>query len=284
MTELRRRMLEDMRIRNLSANTRKRYIDRVAAFAAYFGKSPEHLGSEDIRAYQLHLIEERGLSSSTVNVTVCALKFLYGVTLDRPWSVERVQHSKRERKLPVVLSQTEIAQFFSALQSVKYRAILVTAYAAGLRVTEVTRLKVRDIDSSRMTIRVDQGKGRKDRYVMLSPKVLAILREYWLEYRPSDWLFPGREATVPISPGSVRRVCREARLAAGLTKAVTPHMLRHSFATHLLEAGTDLRKIQVLMGHKSLVTTSQYTHVAIENVEKTASPLDTVPELETLRR
>lgn len=277
MTKLRRRMLEDMRLRNLSPNTQKRYLDRVAAFAVHFGKSPELLGPEEIRTYQLYLVQERRLSSSSVNVTVCALKFLYRVTLGRPWDVERILLSRREKKLPVVLSQEEVARFFAAIESLKYRAILVTAYAAGLRVTEVTELKVPDIDNSRMTIRVDQGKGRKDRYVMLSPKLLELLREYWKEYRPSGWLFPGKDPDCPVSPSTVRQVCREARLASGIKKQITPHTLRHSFATHLLEAGENLRKIQVLLGHRSLVSTSRYTHVAIENVERTASPLDSLP-------
>lgn len=228
MTELRRRMLEDMRLRNLSLNTQKRYLDRVAAFAGHFGKSPELLGPDEIRAYQLYLVEERRLSSSSINVTVCALKFLYRVTLGRPWEVERVVLSRREKKLPVVLSQEEVARFFAAIESLKYRAILVTAYAAGLRVTEVTRLKVSDIDSSRMTIRVDQGKGQKDRYVMLSGRLLGLLREYWKEYRPSGWLFPGKTADRPVSPNSVRQVCREARVASGFTKQITPHTLRHN--------------------------------------------------------
>ena len=279
MTRLRRRMLEDMRIRNLSENTQKRYLNRVAAFAKHFGKSPEQMGPEDARAFQLHLIQEKGLSASSLNVTVCALRFLYGATLGHKWDIERIRLARRESKLPIVLSPSEVAQFFRAIRSVKYRAILMTTYAAGLRVSEVSRLKVSDIDSRRMTIRVEQGKCRKDRYVMLSPRLLAVLREYWRSGRPSDWLFPGQGTERPVSPTTVRQVCREARLACGLKKRVTPHTLRHCFATHLLEAGSDLRTIQVLLGHRSPASTARYTHIAVGGVHKTASPLDTLPNL-----
>jgi len=283
MSNLRQRMLEDMRIRNLSGNTQKRYLDRVAAFANYFGKSPEQLGPEDVRAYQLYLIQGKRLSASSLNVTVCALRFLYGTTLGRKWEIERIRLPRREKKLPVVLSPDEVAQFFQAIRSVKYRAVLMTAYAAGLRVSEVSRLKVSDIDSRRMAIRVEQGKFRKDRYVMLSPKLLAVLREYWRVYRPKYWLFPGRETNSPISPKTVRQVCREAWPACGLKKRVTPHCLRHSFATHLLEAGRDLRTIQVLLGHKSPASTARYTHIAIGGIHKTPSPLDSLPDPTTAR-
>jgi integrase/recombinase XerD len=279
MTPLRQRMLEDMKIRNLSANTQKRYVDRVAAFAKHFGKSPDLLGPEDVRAYQVYLTQDKKLSSSTMNVTVCALRFLYQVTLQRWWAIDRINFARTGRKLPIVLSPEEVIQFFQAIRGMKYRAVLITAYAAGLRVSEVTRLKVADIDSKRMAIRVEQGKGQKDRYVMLSPRLLTLLREYWKEYRPSPWLFPGRTPDQPISSASVRQVCLEAGLASGLTKRVTPHILRHSFATHLLEAGTDLRKIQVLLGHRSPTCTARYTHVAIQNIQQTKSPLESLPDI-----
>ena len=251
MTPLRQRMLQEMQIRNLSPNTQKRYIDRVADFAKHFGKSPEKLGPEDIRSYQLHLIREKRLSSSSLNVTVCALRFLYRLCLNRDWDIERIIYAKREKKLPVVLSPGEVALFFNSIRSIKYRAILMTIYAAGLRVSEAAQLKISDTDSKRMTIRVEQGKGRKGRYVMLSPKLLDVLRQYWKLHRPSHWLFPGKYQDEPVSPASIRRVCDEVCLISGLTKRVTPHTLRHSFATHLLEAGADLRKIQILLGHKS---------------------------------
>ncbi len=279
MTYLRQRMIEDMQIRNLSLNTQKRYLDHVAAFAKYFKKSPEYLGLDEIRAYQLHLVQIRRLSSSSINIAVCALRFLYRITLRRDWHVERIVLARREQKLPVVLSAHEVVKFFHAIDSIKYRAILMTAYAAGLRISEVLGLKFADIDSSRMTIRVAQGKGKKDRYVMLSPKLLAILRTYWKIARPSVWLFPGQDQSQPLSPSTVRQVCQWAYRAAGLKKKVTPHTLRHSFATHLLEAGTDLRTIQVLLGHKSPVATARYTHIAITNISKTSSPLDSLPDL-----
>jgi site-specific recombinase XerD len=278
MTQLRQRMLEDMQIRNLSPNTQIRYLSRVAAFAQYFGKSPEQLGPEEIRKYQLHLIREKKVSFSHLNVTVCALRFLYRTTLRRQVDIDRIPFPKLEHKLPVVLSQEEVAQFFQAIESRKYMVILVTAYAAGLRISEVAHLKVSDIDSQRMTIRVEQGKGRRDRYVMLSPKLLTLLRDYWRQDRPSHWLFPGRSTQHPISPATVRHVCRAAWLASGLRKPVTPHVLRHSFATHLLEAGTDLRTIQVLLGHRSPASTARYTHIAIPNVQRTCSPLDSLPD------
>jgi site-specific recombinase XerD len=277
-------MIEDMKIRNLTANTQRRYVERVAAFAKYFGESPDLLGPEEIRAYQVYLIEERKLSASTLNTTACALRFLYRVTLRRDWEIERVPLARREKKLPVVLSADEVAQFFRAIHSMKHRAILITAYAAGLRIAEATRLKVSDIDSRRMTIRVEQGKGKKDRYVMLSPRLLTLLREYWNVYRPAYWLFAGRAADRPIAENTVRHVCSRAHLSSRLKKRVTPHTLRHSFATHLLEAGTDLRTIQILLGHRSPSSTARYTHVAIQGLRQTRSPLDDLPNFEGPRR
>jgi len=278
MTNLRQRMYEDMQIRNLSKNTQKRYVDRVAAFAKYYRRSPEDLGLEEIRLYQLYLLNEKKVSSSTLNVTVCALRFLYKITLRQEWDVERIPHARREKKLPVVLSPQEVVQFLGAVKSKKYRCMLVIAYSAGLRISEVTRLKLKDIDSKRMSIRVEQGKGHKDRYVMLSPNLLTLLREYWKAYRPSDWLFPGSLPDRPIAPGTVRTVCRYANLASGLNKHVTPHTMRHCFATHLLEAGEDLRKIQLLLGHRSMASTSLYTHIAIHDMHHTKSPFDSLPD------
>lgn len=279
MTELRLRMLQEMQLRNLSQNTQKRYIDRVSAFARHFGKSPEQLGPEDVRSYQLYLLQKRKLSSSTLNVTVSALRFFYGVCLKQDWNVERIIYAKREKKLPLILSPEELVQFFHAVRSKKYRALFMTIYSTGLRVSEATQLKISDVDSKRMTVRVEQGKGNKDRYVMLSPKLLDILRDYWKMYRPDKWLFPGEKADRHMSPTSVRHVCRIASLESRLIKRVTPHTLRHCFATHLLEAGTDLRKIQTLLGHKSLESTALYTHVAMQNVQQTNSPLDSLQNL-----
>ena len=200
MRALSQRMLEDMRIRNLSNTTQKRYLDKVTVFANYFNKSPSLLGAEDIRIFLLYLSQERKLSSSSINVTASALRFLYKVTLGRPWDIEKIQFARREKKLPVVLSQDEVAKFFKAIKNKKHRAILMTTYAAGLRILETTRLKLSDIDSSRMTIRIQQGKGKKDRYVMLSEKLLIILRDYWKEYQPTSWLFCVFRANYPPIP------------------------------------------------------------------------------------
>lgn len=277
MTPLCQRMIEDMKLRNLSASTQDNYVRYVADLARYFGKSPELLGPEEIRAYQLYLVNERDLCANTMSVVVCALRFFFRVTAPRDWVVDEIPAPRQPRRLPVVLSPAEMAQFFDAVRHIKYRAILMTGYATGLRVSEITHLKIHDIDSSRMTIRVDQGKGKTDRYVMLSPRLLKVLRIYWMTCRPQDWLFPGSKPGKPISVGSVDHVCKQARIDAGIKKRVTPHILRHSFATHLLEAGTDLRIIQVLLGHTSPRTTARYTHVAVHNIQETQSPLDALP-------
>jgi integrase/recombinase XerD len=276
MTPLRRRMIEDMRLRNLSSRTIETYVDRVAAFARHFGTSPEHLGTEHIRAYLLHLVEE-GASWPRFIQTRSALRFLYRTTLKRPWVDDGVVCTKVPRKLPVVLSLEEVAQLLAAAGNLKHRAILMTAYAAGLRLSEVVALRVEDIDGARMVIRVRQGKGRKDREVMLSPRLLAVLRLYWLAFRPRDYLFPSRRPDRPISPSSVQKICKAALKASGLKKRVSPHTLRHCFATHLLEAGADVRTIQVLLGHSHLSTTARYTHVSTARLHATSSPLDRLP-------
>jgi site-specific recombinase XerD len=274
MTALRRRMIEDMTLRNFAPRTIKAYVERVADFARHFGISPEHLGPDQIRAYLLHLVQERRISWSYFNQTRSALRFLYRVTLGRDWVVEGIVCPKQPRKLPVVLSLDEMAQFFAAIINLKHRAILMTAYAAGLRVSEVVELQCDDIDSRRMVIRLRQAKGRKDRYVMLSPRLLSILRCYWKVVRPKGYLFPGRHPDRPIAPRTVQLVCQTALSVSGLKKRVSPHTLRHSFATHLLEGGTDLRTIQILLGHRSLSTTARYLHVATAALRSTRSPLD----------
>ncbi len=276
MTPLRRRMIEDMRLRNLANRTIDTYVDRVAAFARHFGTSPEHLGSDHIRAYLLHLVEH-GASWAQFNQARSALRFLYRTTLKRGWVDDGAVCVKTPRKLPVVLSLDEVAQFFAAIRNLKHRAILMTAYAAGLRLSEVAALRAEDIDSRRMVIRVRQGKGRKDREVMLSPRPLALLRRYWQVVRTGDYLFPGRGPDRPISHSAVQRICRAAVRASGLTKHISPHSLRHSFATHLLEAGADVRTIQVLLGHSHLSTTARYTHISSARLHGTASPLDLLP-------
>ncbi|SOE74721.1 Site-specific recombinase XerD [Burkholderia sp. OK233] len=277
MTPLRKRMVEDMRVRNLSANTQRAYLQQVSAFAKYFGRSPETLGSDEIRAWQLHLIEVRQLSRSTLVTATSALRFLYTVTLKRNLTVESIVMSTKPSRLPVILSREEVSCLFEAIPSLKYRAILMTAYAGGLRISEATRLKLSDIDSQRMVLRVEQGKGQVDRYVMLSPRLLEILRSYCRVGRPQEWLFPGRFPGRPIEPKTIRNACGRARNCAGITKPVTPHSLRHAFATHLLESGTDVRTIQLLLGHRSLATTSRYLKVATSTVCATSSPFDVLP-------
>lgn len=282
MTPLRQRMLEDMGIRNLAQTTQDQYILCVAVFARHFGRSPDRLGPEEIRTFQIHLIEEKKLAASSLNVYVAALRFLYQVTLQRDWDIRVLPYARRPKKLPVILSREEMARLFQAVRDLKYRIVLMTLYGAGLRVAEVTHLKVADIDSGRMVLRVVQGKGHKDRYVILSPRLLAQLRTYWSDYRPVDWLFSNHRNDGPLPISTVQTVCHLARQDAGLAKEVTPHTLRHCFATHLLEAGTDLRTIQVLLGHRSPSTTALYTHVALQNLQNVRSPLDLLPDLGTL--
>jgi len=270
-------MVEDLRVRNFSPTTQRAYIYAVARFAQHFGKSPELLGPEDIRAYQLHLLSKQ-LAWSTFKVSVCALRFLYGVTLGKDWAVRHIPYSRQPHKLPVTLSLAELQQFFAAIPNLKHRAALMTAYAAGLRVSEVVALKITDIDSQRMVIHIEQGKGRKDRYVMLSPRLLMLLRTYWKTVRPKEWLFTGYKPNQHLSVRALQVVCHNAWQNSGLTKPVTMHSLRHCFATHLLEKGTDLRTIQLLMGHRSLATTGRYLSVATSSICSTASPLDLLAE------
>ena len=273
MSPLRRRMVEDMTVRNLSPATQRSYVHAVAKFSRYFSRSPDRLGLEEVRAFQVHLVST-GISWPGLNQIVCALRFFYGVTLGHSEIPERIPYAREPRKLPVVLSADEVVRFLEAVPSLKTRAALTTAYAAGLRASETVGLKVGDVDSGRMVIRVDAGKGAKDRYVMLSAQLLGILRTYWRLARPRRWLFPGREATKPIDVQVLYAACRSACKAAGLDKRVTVHTLRHSFATHLLESGTDIRIIQVLLGHNNLSTTARYTQVSNGLIRRTPSPLD----------
>ena len=275
MTPLRLRMIEDMRIRNLSQRTQTTYVEQVARFARHFGKSPELLGPAEIRSWRLHLAENKRLAASSISVTVAALRFLYTVTLRQPWVVEdEIPTGRRPQKLPNVLSPEEVAAFLDAVENQQYRVILTICYAAGLRVSEAVRLKPAAIDSRRMVIRVEAGKGRKDRYVMLSPRLLDILRDYYRTVRPKEWLFPGDLPGQPITASAVEDACRTVRYQASIAKPVTPHSLRHAFAVHLLESGTDLRTIQLLLGHRGLNTTAKYLRLATSKVCATASPLD----------
>jgi site-specific recombinase XerD len=273
MSPLRRRMIEDMTIRNLSPATQQSYIYEVLKFSRFFDRSPDQLTLEDVRTYQVHLAS-RGIAWSSLNKAVCALRFFYGITLGDAEVPERIPYARKPRRLPVVLNADEVVRFLEAVPSLKARIALTTAYATGLRAGEVSRLKLSDIDSGRRMIRVERGKGGKDRYVMLSDQLLAILRGYWRRTRPDIWMFPGRDGTRPIDPVVLHSACRSARAAAGLNKQVTVHTLRHSFATHLLESGVDIRIIQVLLGHAQLSTTARYTQVAASTIQKTQSPLE----------
>jgi integrase/recombinase XerD len=279
MTPLRRRMTEDMQVRNFSPHTQNSYVQQVSLFARHFSKSPEVLGPEEIRSYQVYLTNEKKLAPSSILIAVSALRFLYKVTLHRDWCLEDIIPApKRPQKLPIVLSPEEVRQFLSCVQSTKHRTILTICYAAGLRISEAVRLKVTDVDSERMVIRVEQGKGQKDRYVMLSPKLLQILRAWWPVDKPKQWLFPGDRVDSHIRSDAVELACQKAHRRCGIAKPVTPHSLRHCFATHLLESGTDVRTIQLLLGHRSLATTARYLRIATSKVCSTASPLDLLPQ------
>jgi site-specific recombinase XerD len=273
MSPLRRRMIEDMTVRNLAPATQQSYLYAVARFSRHFARSPDRLGLEQVRAYQVHLAAQKR-SWSHINQASCALRFFYGVTLGRSEMLAGIVSAREPQKLPVVLSADEIVQFLEAVPGLRNRAALTTAYGAGLRVREVSRLKLADIDSGRKVIRIEQGKGGKDRYVMLSAQLLQILRAYWRLARPARWLFPGRELDHPVSVATLQEACRVATRTAGLSKPVTVHTLRHSFATHLLEAGTDIRIIQVVLGHARLATTARYAQVATRLIAGTPSPLD----------
>jgi len=262
MTPLRQRMIEDMQIRNFSPQTIEGYVFYVAQFAKHFKKAPDLLGAEEIREYQIHLLRDRKISLSTMKVAVSALRFLYKVTLRKEWAVEYLEYPRRSKRLPVVLSKQEVSRLFPVVRNLKHRTVLMTLYATGMRVSEVTRLRVDDIDSKRMLIRVREAKGMKDRYVPLSLTLLSALRSYWKKYRPKGALFASQLTHASLTTGSVMRICRDAQKKAHLSKPVRPHTFRHSFATHLLEAGTDLRTIQVILGHTSLQTTAIYLHVA----------------------
>ena len=280
MTPLRLRMTEDMQVRNLSPRTQSTYLMQVSLFARPFGQSPALLGREQIRNYQLFLTNRKKMSSSSITVAVAALRFLYQVTPKRGWDIEQsIPSPKRPRKLPVVASPEEVLRFLDCAPGLKHRAILTACYAAGLRVSEAVSLRPTDIDSRRRVIRIHQGKGRKDRYVMLSPRLLAVLRDYWRTIRPAtrQWLFPGLSPIHPLSPQAVVRACHKAQRLSHLSKPLTPHSLRHCFAVHLLEAGTDIRTIQLLLGHRSLSTTARTLHLASSKVSTTTSPLDLLP-------
>jgi integrase/recombinase XerD len=278
MTSLRQRMTEDMQVRNLALNTQTAYLRQVSLFARHFNKSPEALGPEDIRTYQVYLTNERELSTGSILVAISALRFVYNVSLKRNWNLDDViPTAKKPQKLPMVLSPEEVLHFLSCVASILHRMILTVCYAAGLRISEAVHLKPDDIDSQRMVIRVALGKGQKDRYVMLSPKLLEDLRGYWRAMRPKAWLFEGEVPGYPVTAHTVEQACRKTHQVAGIHKPVTPHSFRHAFAVHLLEAGTDIRTIQLLLGHRSLTTTARYLRIATSKVCSTSSPFDLLP-------
>jgi integrase/recombinase XerD len=273
ISPLRHRMMEDMSLRHFGAKTQKDYIRAVKNLAIFLGRSPDTATAEDLRHFQLHLTESR-VRPPTINFTVTALRFLFTVTLDRADAIKHLTFVPEPRKIPVVLSPEEVARFLEAAPGVKYKAAFSVAYGAGLRVSEVAALKVSDIDSERMMLRVDQGKGRKDRHAMLSPVLLELLRDWWRIARPTAWLFPGRDPLQPMSTRQLNRACHAAADRAEITKRVSPHTLRHSFATHLLEQNVDIRVIQVLLGHAKLETTALYTRIATNTIRAVMSPLE----------
>ncbi len=273
ISPLRRRMIEDMTVRNFAAKTQDNYIRAVAKLAKFLGRSPDTATAEELRLFQLHLTANH-VGAPTINGTVTALRFFFTVTLDRADVIKHLTFVPEPRKIPVILSPEEVARFLEAAPGVKYKAAFSVAYGAGLRVSEVASLKVSDIDSERMLLRVEQGKGRKDRYAMLSPVLLELLRDWWRIAQPKAWLFTGQDPLQPISTRQLNRACHAAAHLAEITKRVSPHTLRHSFATHLLEQNTDIRVIQVLLGHAKVDTTALYTRIASNTIRAVMSPLE----------
>jgi len=277
MTPLRERYTQDLQVRNYSPRTVECYVYHVASFAKHFGRSPDQLGPEEVRAYQVYLVQEKKASWSSFNQAVCALRFLYRVTLPREWPVSMIPFAKKPKRLPTVLGPEEVQKLLSCARPQKQQMALTTLYAAGLRLEEGLHLRVKDIDSARMLLRVACGKGAKERLVPLSPRLLSELRGYWQAYRPQTWLFPGSRPGQPLNAATVQRACQRAARAARLSKRVTPHVLRHSYATGLLEAGVDLLTIGRLLGHRSFSSTLVYLHVRSPHLESIASPLDLLP-------
>jgi integrase/recombinase XerD len=280
LSPLRRRMIEDMTVRNFVEKTQNDYIRQVKTFAAFLGRSPDTATAEELRLYQLHRTEG-GVRPPTINSAVSALRFFFSVTVDRPAVTKPLTFVAAPRKIPVVLSPKEVARVLEAAPGPKYKAALSAAYGAGLRVSEVVALKVSDVDSRRMLLRIEQGKGRRDRLAMLSPQLLKLLRDWWRIARPQVWLFPGQNRVNPLTPRQFNRAVHVAAHRAGIAQRVTPHTLRHSFATHLLEQNIDIRVIQVLLGHAKLETTALYTRVAANTIRMVMSPLDRLTPLRT---
>jgi len=283
MTLLKQRMLEDLRIRNYAATTVECYVRSVADFARHFNKSPDQLGEEEIRSWQLYLLNEKRVRLSTYIQAVCGLRFFYRNTLNRKIDIERIPLPRYEKKLPVILTRDEVKALLEAPKNLGHRAILATMYGAGLRVSEATNLKVNDLDRGRKVIWVRGGKGHKDRQVMLAEPLREVLVAYWRWKRPTDWLFPGDKADCPLSTRTVFWTCRKAARLAGITKPVHPHSLRHAFATHLLDDGVNLVVIQALLGHSNLKTTARYLHVSDAAIRSTKSPLEMLGSLDLVR-
>ena len=273
ISPLRQRMIDDMTARRFKEKVQKDYVRHVRTFAAFLGRSPDTATSEDLRRFQVHLAQ-LPIGVATINAAIAALRFFFNVTLERPDLVRHLTTVNTPRRAPVVLSQEEVARLLEAAPGLKVKAALSVAYGAGLRVSEVVALKVSDLDSQRMTLRVEQGKGQRDRYVMLSPQLLELLRDWWRAARPQAWLFPGQNPVNPMSARQLVRAVHAAAQAAGIAKRVSPHTLRHSFATHLLEQNVDIRVIQVLLGHAKLETTALYTRVAVNTIRDVKSPLE----------
>jgi integrase/recombinase XerD len=282
ISPLRQRMIEDMVVRNFVEKTRNDYIRQVTTFTAFLRRSPDTATPEDLRRYQLHQ-RQNGVSPPSMNGAVAALRFFFTTTLDRPEMARYLTFVREPRKIPVVLSPEEVTRLLEAAPGPKYKAALSAAYAAGLRVSEVVALKVSDVDSQRFLLRIEQGKGRKDRFAMLSPKLLELLRDWYRIARPAVWLFPGRDPMLPMTTRQFTRAVHAAANMAEIKKRVTPHTLRHSFATHLLEEKVDVRLIQVLLGHVKLDTTQLYTHVATNIIRAVMSPLDRLTPLTSKR-
>ncbi|MGA2133992.1 MAG: site-specific integrase [Bryobacteraceae bacterium] len=283
MTSLRQRMLEDLRIRNYAPTTVECYVRAVAEFAKHFDKPPDQLGPEEIRKWQLFLLNEKRVKLSTYIQAVCGLRFFYRNTLHRKIEIDRIPLPRYEKKLPVILSKAEVKALLEAPRNLGHRAILATMYGAGLRVSEAAALKVSDLDRERRVIWVRGGKGHKDRQVMLADPLREVLAAYWRWKRPTEWLFPGENPDQPISTHTVFHTCRKAARLAGITKPVHPHSLRHAFATHLLEDGVNLLVIQTLLGHVHLKTTARYLHVSDSTVRSTRSPLEMLGSLDLVR-
>jgi integrase/recombinase XerD len=274
MKRLRDQMLADLQLSGATPRTQETYLREAGNLAKYFNRSPAELGEEELKEYMLYLMKERHLSEGTFRFYVAALKFLYRTTLKREWAVEKIRYPRAKRKLPIVLDLSEVESLFAVTPNLKHKVILMITYSSGLRASETAHLKITDIDSKRMMVRISQGKGGKDRYSILSQTTLEQLRQYWRKYHPTEWLFNGAEKNGPLSTNSIQQLFYKAKKRAGITKPASVHTLRHSFATHLIEAGTSLHHVQLLLGHRSPTTTTVYLHVSRLNLAQVISPLD----------